>query len=329
MGLIRDRTGQMILDKIADKWADILAAETPLVPLFDVLAEVDDSDVLTPMSAGTATVDANLAAGSSEYQKFSPFFQSLGTHLSTEGPYSVDTWLSVRLWRAHRYVRDLLVGAGYSVSRLNTFCERTSLGSFTQGGAFVAGSDIPTTCGPMPLMARCGAVKGAAAWTLVTTVVHEGPTTTLAAGIAIGALAMTVADESGFPVAGLPGVHFNILVDSEVIHVTATGGSDDWTITRAEKGTAAAAHTVGATIYLVTDEAGVIPGNTNDTVEYPVARLPITAISKSGQATLNATGIGGTADASFALPGQYVMIRDRTCLQLLTANITASVPETE
>lgn len=70
-----------------------------------------------------------------------------------------------------------------------------------------------------------------------------GVNTTLAADIAAAATSLTVASASGFPGTS----PFNILMDAEVMTVTAGAGTTTWTVTRAVSG-AAAAHSAGAIV---------------------------------------------------------------------------------
>lgn len=71
----------------------------------------------------------------------------------------------------------------------------------------------------------------------------NGPSTTLASTILLGATSLTVNDATGFPTTG----NFRIRIDSEIILVTAVSGTT-FTITRAQEGTTAAGHSGGATV---------------------------------------------------------------------------------
>ena len=71
------------------------------------------------------------------------------------------------------------------------------------------------------------------------------PLTTLTAAIATtGATSMTVASASQFPSAG----NYDVLIDTEIITVTAGQGTGTWTITRGARGTTAATHANGANV---------------------------------------------------------------------------------
>ena len=67
--------------------------------------------------------------------------------------------------------------------------------------------------------------------------------TTLASGITDADSTLTVADASAFP--GRP--QFRILVDEELMLVTAVSGTT-WTVERGVEGTVAAAHSSGAAV---------------------------------------------------------------------------------
>ncbi|HEY4364950.1 MAG TPA: hypothetical protein VGN17_28560 [Bryobacteraceae bacterium] len=69
------------------------------------------------------------------------------------------------------------------------------------------------------------------------------PGTTLNGTINNSVTSLTVASSTGYPSGG----NFRILIDSEIMIVTAVSGTT-WTITRGAEGTTAASHTNGATI---------------------------------------------------------------------------------
>lgn len=328
MGLIRDTLGERLADKSAIVQQNLNAVSVPNVPFKDVVMEVDDADVLAAMVAGTQQLDDNLANGTAQWLKFNPHFVGWVNHLSSLG-LSYDSYLTSRHWRIHQLATILLEGASRNISRKNTFAPRTALMAFENAGAAVAGVDIPSDCGPAPLCAAA-VVKGAVDWTPEMTVVHEGPAGSVYQAITDAALTLNVTDEADFPAAGLPGTPFLIMVNNECLQVTDTDGGGApaaWTVVRARKGTAAAAHAASTPIYFVSDEAGaMIPAACNVGGEFPVRRLPITTLSLSEQAVVAATGIGGTDD--FALDNMYVLIRDRTCPQKLTADCATAAQAT-
>lgn len=74
--------------------------------------------------------------------------------------------------------------------------------------------------------------------------------TSLAVAISsTGATSMTVADYLGFPSTG----QFSVLIDSELLRVTAGNGTTSWTVTRGYGGTTAATHLINATVTHVLD----------------------------------------------------------------------------
>jgi len=324
MGL-PDSIAQKALDKAATIRNDMVTAAAPNVPFYDVIHAADDAAVDLYVGQGGNTVDGNLSAGMSFSPIFGPMLQGLQNYLVSI-PSTLDAWLTSRRWRVPRVLRDLLNEQGIPCSRLNVFSEEVTLGTHVQGGSFTAGSDLDANAGACMAHLKVGAGKGAAAWTPVNTVVHEGPTASLVASATAGASTITVDDESEFPVAGLPGVTFLILVGSECMEVTDTdagGAPAVWDVTRAQKGTVAAVHSISDVVYFVSDENGaVIPGSCTAATYWPVKRVPVTTLALSGQAVVAATGVGGTA--AFAVDGNYCIVRDRTCPQKLTSDCTAA-----
>lgn len=74
--------------------------------------------------------------------------------------------------------------------------------------------------------------------------------TSLAAAITTtGQSSITVTDYLGFPASG----EFSILIDAEVLRVTAGNGTTTWTVTRGYGGTTAATHLISATVAHVPD----------------------------------------------------------------------------
>ena len=71
------------------------------------------------------------------------------------------------------------------------------------------------------------------------------PLTTLSAAIATtGATSMTVTSAAQFPAAG----NYDVLIDTEIVTITAGQGTGTWTITRGARGTTAATHANGANV---------------------------------------------------------------------------------
>ena len=84
-------------------------------------------------------------------------------------------------------------------------------------------------------------------------------TTTLNGNINNSTTTVVVASASGFPSSG----SFVILVDTELMLVTAGQGTTSWTVTRGLEGTTAASHTSGATVGNVIS-AGFLSNNYAD-----------------------------------------------------------------
>ncbi|HZT06955.1 MAG TPA: hypothetical protein VFC51_07975 [Chloroflexota bacterium] len=68
--------------------------------------------------------------------------------------------------------------------------------------------------------------------------------TTLVGAIDGGATSITVASASGFP----PAAQFRIVIDTEIMLVTAGAGTTTWTVVRGAEGTTAAAHEDGSSV---------------------------------------------------------------------------------
>ena len=74
--------------------------------------------------------------------------------------------------------------------------------------------------------------------------------TQLSAAIAsTGATSLTVDDANGFPATG----EYSILIDSEVLRVTAGNGTTTWTVTRGYASTTAATHSDNTVVHLMSD----------------------------------------------------------------------------
>lgn len=113
--------------------------------------------------------------------------------------------------------------------------------------------------------------------------------TTLSAGITSGATSLTVSGSNGFP----SSAQYRILIDSEILLVTAGAGGGTWTVTRAQEGTSAAAHASGAPVTQVLS-AGAIQNMTFSG-------------NISGSSTTSAPAAGG-ASALPATPTGYLTV---------------------
>jgi hypothetical protein len=81
--------------------------------------------------------------------------------------------------------------------------------------------------------------------------------TTLSGAMTTTSTTLTVASAAGFPTFG----SFTIRVDNEYMQVTAGAGTTTWTVTRGQQGTAAAAHSSGATVTHVDPATGELSWN--------------------------------------------------------------------
>lgn len=132
----------------------------------------------------------------------------------------------------------------------------------------------------------------------LTTLAAAVPETALAAGVTNSATTLTVASASGFPASG----SFTIQVDSEQMTVTGGQGTTTWTVTRGVNGTAAAAHSSGASVdptSIRVTSAASFPASGSYAIRVDNETMTVTA----GQGTTTWTvtrGANGTAIASHA-----------------------------
>lgn len=93
--------------------------------------------------------------------------------------------------------------------------------------------------------------------------------TTLSGTINNSVTSLTVASASGFPSSG----NFRIIIDSEIMLVTAVSGTT-FTITRAQEGTTAASHTSGATITHILTSGALTQFRGDSVTSDVIANLP-------------------------------------------------------
>lgn len=106
-----------------------------------------------------------------------------------------------------------------------------------------------------PPAGRCGIVspiaviQGGVEWRKTGWVdMPELASTTLSSAITLGGTTLAVASSTGFPASG----NYTIQVESEQMLVTAGQGTNSWTVTRAQGGTSAAAHSSGTPASIIT-----------------------------------------------------------------------------
>lgn len=319
MGLISDRIAQVVNDKLADLYADILAAEQPDKWFYDVITETDDPDVEVIIGDDAEVVDDNLLGGLQTYNIMRDVMVGFQAHVASLGPYTMAQYFAARNWRMHRFAADRM----WSDSRLATLnrayvCPETStLLRYIQGGAVTDTGDIPATAGP----ARCqtnAAVKGAAQWTPDVYAVLETPATTLNGAISDAVLELELTDATDFVVGG----GFLMIGDEAMIY-TGIVGTTVTLASRGDYGTAAAAHLSGAVIYHGMTAQPVIEANAQVGTLNDLFLDRLTDTSLAGQTTIDATGIL----AAGLLAGMTFIIKDHSCPQALTAdcNISATV----
>src|SRR5881394_3159507 len=109
--------------------------------------------------------------------------------------------------------------------------------------------------------------------------------TTLAGSILAGDTSLTVTAASAFP----SSAQFRILIEDELLLVTAGAGTTTWTVTRGVESTTAAAHSSGASVYHVLTAASLLrnPGALTTTGDVPY-------LASTGAPTRLAAGADGT-----------------------------------
>ena len=117
--------------------------------------------------------------------------------------------------------------------------------------------------------------------------------TTLAAGIAAGAVTLTVASSTPFPaVTTAAGTQFRVIIDAELFIVTNVTGLT-WTVTPGAEGTTQAAHASGATVTALLT-AGAVRG-------FALVADIVTVVAAAGAAqTLDAVGGTRTYDQTLS-----------------------------
>lgn len=90
------------------------------------------------------------------------------------------------------------------------------------------------------------------------------PGTTLGGAMLVGDTTLTVASATGFPTVN----GFKVKIDNEVLLVTAGAGTTSWTVTRAQEGTAAAAHASGAAVFGTIGYVGLYDALTSGNLLY-------------------------------------------------------------
>src|SRR5436190_15059667 len=109
--------------------------------------------------------------------------------------------------------------------------------------------------------------------------------TTLAGSILAGDTSLTVTAASAFP----SSAQFRILIEDELLLVTAGAGTTTWTVTRGIESTTAAAHANGASVYHTLTAASLLrsPGALSSTGDVPY-------LASTGAPTRLAAGADGT-----------------------------------
>ena len=109
--------------------------------------------------------------------------------------------------------------------------------------------------------------------------------TTLNGAILAGSASLTVRDALGFPSSGT----YKVLIDTEILSVTAGAGTLTWTVSRAQDGTTAVGHGDGSTVSLVAEAYATVDDVTDaistDVTNAKLVRLADLLSIASGELT--------------------------------------------
>jgi hypothetical protein len=315
MPLIPDRVAQIIAsDKMSRLWELMVSAGVPSTDFFEEVTVMDDDDMEIHLASGTVTVDTNLREGTGFSDVFRAMLSALRVHLSAVGSYSsLAAYLAARGWRVHEYAAALWAAAGQgTLTRGYVYPALTPILTYTQGGSAAATALAPGVGG-----ARCKLVvsagMGALEWVPEIYTVLETPATALASNITAVATSIVCADTSELPASGF------VLIGDEAI--SYTGNADDTLTgcTRGALGTVATTHAANAAVRQGFIFEPTIRASERALTPIDVYAPRVTAVSAAGGTTLNSMGIGTTVDDGWSL-----LITDRTCPELLTADCDAS-----
>jgi len=320
MPLIADRVGQLVWDGIADSWLDVHTAAQRDRSVYDRVSDTDAPDVETDLGLGAEQVDVNIAQGLQFSPLIKPILSDFLEHIQGVGGYgTIRQYAAARRWRAHLYAADLGwadAQIASALDRTNVCPELTNLCSHLHTTGHTAIGGIPATAGAARLRALVDAKGAVNPWTPDIHAVCEGPTTSLDGGLTSDETdAITVVDTSDFPATG------HIIVDDEAIAYGGKTPTSFTTLTRAQYGTAAAAHNTGTAVYKVHTYTPTIRVSAREGLLVDLDVAALTSLSSAGGTTLNSTGIGsGTPNWQV---GNYILVKDHTSPELLTEDCLA------
>lgn len=319
MPLIADRVAQLGVDKIADTWADTLAAQQRTESFYEVISDTGDPDVETDIGPGAEIADLNIVGGLEFHPLVKKLMQGFLSHVQEIGGYgTVRQYATARRFRVHRYMADRAWGDSNIASdfvRTNVFPELTEICSLLLDAVdvhvYTDIGDIPATAGGARLRALVG-VKGATEYAPEIHAVCEGPATELDGGLASDETdTITVVATADFPAAG------HVIIDGEAIEYTGKTATTFTTLTRAQYGTATAAHTSGAAVYKVHTYTPVIWASARPGLLVDLDMAILDDISPAGGTALESDGI---QVANEFQTGSYVLVKDHSSPEVLTEN---------
>lgn len=113
---------------------------------------------------------------------------------------------------------------------------------------------------------------------------------------------VNIASGAGFPNAG----QFRVLIDNEILLVTAGGGTTSMTATRAQEGTPIASHSTGAAVYQILTAVGLLNKDNFDVRSYSAKGDGVTDDSTAVQAAITAAASAGGGTVWFPI-GTYLI----------------------
>ncbi len=316
MPLVHDRVAMLGCDKIADTWADTLAAQQRAESFYEVVTATGDPDVETDIGPGAEIADLNIAAGLEFHPLVKSLMQGFLGHVQEIGGYgTIRQYAAARRFRVHRWMADRAWADANIASdfvRTNVFPEQTSIASFLHGTGATDIGDIPATAGGARLRALVG-VKGAVnAWTPEVHAVCEGPETELDGALTSIVTTIPLVDSTVFPAAGY------VMVEDECVQYTGNVANELTGCTRASYGTVGVAHNTGMAVYLVQTYQPIIRVSAQVGLMVDLDGAWVDDISEAGAALVYSTGIGG--GATLWDVGSYALLTDHSCPELLIAD---------
>lgn len=317
MGITYPKVLQDVFDKMADWYDDVRAAEARTEGFFECISRPNQEDIETDLGVAAETADANWG-GYQFYGNVTALLTAIRTHVREVGGYAtLNAYLAAKRYRVPRQMADRCwadSGVGTALLRAHVFTEPLALSTFVHGGAFAVAAAIAATAGAARIRCLVGAAKGATIWTPNVHAPCEGPATTLSAALTAGATTVSLTDATNFAESG------HAHVGTEAIAYTGKTGNDLTGCTRAALGTTAASHASGATVYALITYTPIIRASAVEGLLVDLDVSVLEDVAVAGTAEVPSVG----ASYHDWLVGNYALIKDHSCPELLTADCSAA-----